>query len=75
MVEDVEAFLQRFNIVIGASGIPVQTPFNANGFGAIEHKHEFQIDFLLHLLNPSIQIVSVTWKAIDQEFMFIAVRL
>lgn len=74
-MEHVEALFQRINIVIGSSSATAQASIDTHTIGAFKEQHKLQIDFVLHLLHPTVQIVLVTWKSIDEELILCWISL
>jgi hypothetical protein len=68
----VETFLQTFHVVVSSSAAGLATldaSLYAFIFAALEEQNKEKIDLLRHLSLPSLQIVFVARKAVDEEFI------
>jgi hypothetical protein len=68
----IEALLKAVHVVIGsaASSLPsLDAPLDAFVFRALEEQDEQEVHFLGHLSLPPLEVVFVTRKAIDKEFV------
>lgn len=68
-MKHVETFFQRINIIIGSSNAAAQASVDAHTIRTFEEQHELQIDFVLHFLHPTVQIVLIAWKPVDKELI------
>jgi hypothetical protein len=66
-----ETLLQALQIVIRSTTAlaALQAALNAQIFGTVEEEHKIQNHLLGHLSSPAIEIVLVTWEAVNEEFV------
>lgn len=68
----IEALLEAVHVVISSAAAGLTSsdaPLDALVLRALEEQNEQKIDFRRHLLLPALQVVFVTWKAVDEKFI------
>lgn len=67
-----ETLFEALEIVVRSttSGLSAfEASFDALVLRAVEEQNEHEVDLLRHLASPALQVVFVTWKAVNQEFV------
>jgi hypothetical protein len=68
----IKSLLQTLQVIVGAAAAlltSLKATLHALILRAVEEEHIEEIDLLRHLLLPALQIVFISWKSIDEEFV------
>jgi len=65
----VETLLQRFRVVVATTGSlsAFQDATAAGVLVTVEEENSLQIGAIAHFFDPAVEVVLVSWKAVDQE--------